>query len=237
MTDERASRIGGSKLAESLKLLDEQATPGAWTPNPERRLYRHADHYLAAALVNAWRSGEIGVTSSETPPQQSRMSASEGMADAVRGVMQVLRGKPGATFMDVRTHCRLRGDDMTHWPAWALSDNGYVTEDAAAKLIYEIMAVHAPYSESTSRTEVDGLRRAALKNAEDAARWRALKELAGYWQDGSQTTVKLYQDDALRSCFIEAGNKTYGTDGSSFNSAIDAAIAALAERPVSTDGT
>jgi hypothetical protein len=50
---------------------------------------------------------------------------------------------------------------------------------------------------------------------------KALKEMAGYYQDGSQTTVKLYQDDALRSCFIEAGGKTYGTDGSSFDSAID----------------
>lgn len=60
------------------------------------------------------------------------------------------------------------------------------------------------------------------QDREDAARWRALKELAGYYQDGSQQTVKLYQDDALRSCFIEAGHKTYGTDGSSFNSAIDA---------------
>jgi hypothetical protein len=59
------------------------------------------------------------------------------------------------------------------------------------------------------------------KDAADAARWRALKEMAGYYQDGSQTTVKLYQDDALRSCFIEAGGKTYGTDGSSFDSAID----------------
>jgi hypothetical protein len=59
------------------------------------------------------------------------------------------------------------------------------------------------------------------KDAADAARWRALKEMSGYYQDGSQTTVKLYQDDALRSCFIEAGGKTYGTDGSSFDSAID----------------
>lgn len=58
----------------------------------------------------------------------------------------------------------------------------------------------------------------------DAARWHALKELAGYYQDGSQTTVKLYQDDALRSCFIEASNKTYGTDGSTFDSAIDSVI-------------
>ena len=58
----------------------------------------------------------------------------------------------------------------------------------------------------------------------DAARWRFLKLLAGYYQDGSETTVKLYQDDALRACFIEAGGKTYGTDGSTFDSAIDAAM-------------
>lgn len=67
------------------------------------------------------------------------------------------------------------------------------------------------------------------EDSKDAARWRALKKLAGYYQDGSQQTVKLYQDDALRSCFIEAGRKTYGTDGSSFNSCIDAAMKDLTD--------
>lgn len=66
-------------------------------------------------------------------------------------------------------------------------------------------------------------------DSKDAVRWRALKKLAGYYQDGSQQTVKLYQDDALRSCFIEAGRKTYGTDGSSFNSAIDEAMKDLTD--------
>lgn len=64
----------------------------------------------------------------------------------------------------------------------------------------------------------------------NADRWLGLKELAGYYQDGSDTTVKLYQDDALRSCFIKVGEKTYGTDGSSFDSAIDSAISAELRR-------
>ena len=75
----------------------------------------------------------------------------------------------------------------------------------------------------------------ATRDSKDAARWRGLKELAGYYQDGSQQTVKLYQDDALRSCFIEAGNKTYGTDGSSFDSAIDEAIRAASESRNASD--
>ena len=36
-----------------------------------------------------------------------------------------------------------------------------------------------------------------------------LVELCGHLQDGSQTTVKLSQDDATRTCHITVGNKEY----------------------------
>jgi hypothetical protein len=76
------------------------------------------------------------------------------MVDAVRGVLQVLRGKPGANFGDVRTHCSLRGDDLSRWPVWIADEEGqsYVNEQAAACMVYEIMQRHAP-STSISATE------------------------------------------------------------------------------------
>jgi ribosomal protein L30E len=47
-----------------------------------------------------------------------------------------------------------------------------------------------------------------LKEMEDAANaWRTLMELCGYWQDGSQETVKLVQDDATCTCIIVVGNE------------------------------
>lgn len=63
----------------------------------------------------------------------------EEMADAVRGVLQIIRNKPGASFDDVRRHCELRGDDVGHWPLWVQDAEGYVTELGAALMIYEIM--------------------------------------------------------------------------------------------------
>lgn len=68
---------------------------------------------------------------------------SEEMSDAVRGILQVLRGKSGASFRDLRSHCEARGDDMKLWPAWAMTEQGYVTEGAAASLIYSIMVLEA----------------------------------------------------------------------------------------------
>lgn len=73
----------------------------------------------------------------------------------------------------------------------------------------------------------------------DAARWRALKELAGYLGDGSQETVTLYQDDATRSCFIKVGDgnraKRYGKDGSSFNGIMDELIGRAAASATGID--
>jgi hypothetical protein len=55
----------------------------------------------------------------------------------------------------------------------------------------------------------------------DAVRWRKLRAQCGYWQNGSDTTVTLSQDDATRSCFIKVGKQTYGTDGSTIEGLVD----------------
>lgn len=83
---------------------------------------------------------EYGATfpSSSCPPRLPQMATVE-MADAVRGILQILRGKPGATFEDVQDHCEMRGDDTTRWPSWVQDSDGYVTEQGAAMMIYDIM--------------------------------------------------------------------------------------------------
>jgi len=58
-----------------------------------------------------------------------------------------------------------------------------------------------------------------VKDAPDAARWRKLVELAGYWQNGSETEVKLVQDDATRQCILGVGKARYYAG--SFAGAID----------------
>ena len=67
----------------------------------------------------------------------------ENMCDAVRGIIQLLRAKPGCTYTDIRRHCNSRGDDLTLWPAWALSADSYITESGAVALIYLVMCAAA----------------------------------------------------------------------------------------------
>lgn len=44
--------------------------------------------------------------------------------------------------------------------------------------------------------------------------WRRLMDLVGAWQDGSQTTVTLHQDDATKTCHVsvEGHGATYAKD-------------------------
>lgn len=77
----------------------------------------------------------------------STAAASVEMLDSVRGVLQILRNTTGATFHEVRKHCQLRGDDMTKWPDWIMDAEGYVTEQSAARLLYEIMQRFEPPGE------------------------------------------------------------------------------------------
>ena len=60
----------------------------------------------------------------------------------------------------------------------------------------------------------------------DAKRWKATKELAGHWQDGSDETVTLFPDDATGTYHIICGKQSYF--GSSFNEAVDRAMSEAA---------
>jgi hypothetical protein len=45
----------------------------------------------------------------------------------------------------------------------------------------------------------------------NSACWLKLKELAGYVRNASDTTIKMFQDDATRSYIIKVGNEeNYG---------------------------
>lgn len=64
------------------------------------------------------------------------------------------------------------------------------------------------------------------RDKHDALRWRKLIKLCGHLEDGSQTTVKLFQDDATRTAFIvvspnSSSERYYFSDGCGFGVAID----------------
>lgn len=110
-----------------------------------RRKERDADHFYQLsgryleeknqALLDAANAKDAAGTPSAAAPTTPTAE----MCDAVRGVLQILRGKGGATFSEVYEHCRNRGDDVRKWPQWARDSEGYVNEMAAACLIYELM--------------------------------------------------------------------------------------------------
>ena len=70
---------------------------------------------------------------------------------------------------------------------------------------------------SSSRDEVE----------KDAARLKGLRELCGFVQNGSDTVIKIFQDDATREWVVKVGEESYC--GRSFGTAIDAALLADAE--------
>ena len=61
----------------------------------------------------------------------------------------------------------------------------------------------------------------------DAARLKGLRELCGFVQNGSDTVIKIFQDDATREWVVKVGEESYC--GRSFGTAIDAALLADAE--------
>jgi hypothetical protein len=70
-------------------------------------------------------------------------------------------------------------------------------------------------SDAAEETKVDPVS-FVTRNSND---WLKLRRLAGYLQDGSHETIKLYQDDATGSYFVQVGNKSnYGT---SFSEALN----------------
>lgn len=68
-----------------------------------------------------------------------------------------------------------------------------------------------------------------IDDKRDAERWRKLIRLTGSTLDGSDTTVKLFWDDATRSSHIMVGKEFYGTDNRSFESVIDSISESSAE--------
>ena len=68
------------------------------------------------------------------------------------------------------------------------------------------------------------------KQARDAERLQTLYALAGHWQDASDQTVKLYQDDATRTAIVKVGDRVpthYCVDRGGFDEAIDVATRSL----------
>lgn len=78
------------------------------------------------------------------------------IADSVRGVLQILRNQTGATFAQVRKHCALRGDDLSRWPEWTRTSEGYVTEADAAAMLYQIMQAFTP-SHALPKTAIEAI--------------------------------------------------------------------------------
>lgn len=62
------------------------------------------------------------------------------------------------------------------------------------------------------------------RDKKDAERWRALKELCGYFENATETSVHIDHDDATRTTFIKAGKKTYYREGCGIDSAIEKVI-------------
>ena len=54
-------------------------------------------------------------------------------------------------------------------------------------------------------------------------RMAAIRRMCGYVENGSDATVKIFQDDATRSWIVRVGNRWW--HGPSMNDAIDAAAA------------
>lgn len=83
------------------------------------------------------------------------------------------------------------------------------------------------FSNGWAGQQLAGLRDQAkdlIELARDGERLRALLELAGFHQDGSDQPVTLHQDDATMTCFISVGGmvKTrYFVERGGFRAAID----------------
>ena len=66
------------------------------------------------------------------------------MQDAARGIIQILRARPGCTERDVYLHCEHRGDSTKGLHE---HDGAYVTEARAVAMIYRAMLSARPHDE------------------------------------------------------------------------------------------
>lgn len=129
--------------------MAEHASRNGEAANAFDRWFTASVHWLRGLEIskdNAWIIFQDGWTARERAARSERLDTTEqplqstaGMDDSVRGILQAIRLNPGVTFDKVREHCRLRGDDLSLWPEWALNSTRYVTESSAASLIYWVM--------------------------------------------------------------------------------------------------
>jgi len=69
-----------------------------------------------------------------------------------------------------------------------------------------------------------------LKALDQADYWKGLKNLIGFVQDGSNTTVKIFWDDATTTAYIQVGKKSY--TGTSLDEVLRNAIDAQGAAPL-----
>lgn len=70
----------------------------------------------------------------------------------------------------------------------------------------------------------DAMLDAIRRDMKDAARWRTLRALAGYVENGTDETITLGQDDATKEWFMRIGNKT----GRTYYGALDFVLTSAA---------
>lgn len=98
-----------------------------------------------------------------------------------------------------------------------------VKADAGHLVAYDIAAGRfgPAFTALLNRLAVD-----ALAVARNATRLQTLRELCGYLQDGSDTVVHVFQDDATRTWVVKVGEHQHHF-GDSLGQALDAARVAV----------
>lgn len=106
------------------------------------------------------------------------------------------------------------GDDWAVPSAYMVSDNGwnqcFTALDQCRMYGHEIIPLYTHPA------------RSGVVSDEDVNLLKGLESLCGFVQNGSDTVIKLFQDDATRAWFCKVGNKDYWAP--SFRGAIHAAI-------------
>lgn len=81
--------------------------------------------------------------------------------------------------------------------------------------------------------EIIDLKRTLAQVKEQAENFRALRSLMGYYQNGTDTTVAMFQDDATRSYHVRVGNSSTAKGATTYygETLSDAIAAAKADNP------
>lgn len=97
--------------------------------------------------------------------------------------------------------------------------------DALRKILDEVNETEANNTRnaSTDYRARDFIRTHGAVVLKAAEQLMTLRAAAGYVENGTDTTVKLFQDDATRNWHVKVGNREYW--GESFEQAVDAVAA------------